>query len=213
MTSPLDLLPLPLPFVPGAAIFDCDGTLIDTMPLHFEAWSATLDPLGASFPEETFYAWGGVTAREIIERLNQQQGLSIPVDETVHIKEERYRLLIPQAQPIVAVVEEVRRFQSAGIPIAVASGGIREVVEESLRGTGLFSLFQAIATANDVANGKPAPDVFLVAAERLGVAPDTCVVYEDADAGLEAARRAGMRAVDVRPFLAVRGGHHDAAGQ
>ena len=199
------LFPLPLPFIPGAAIFDCDGTLADTMPLHYEAWRKTLDPLNAPFPEETFYAWGGVTAFEIIDRLNALHGLQIPSHETALQKEADYRELIFRARPIVPVVNEARRFRNAGIPLAVASGGIRAVVEETLRALGILDWFGAIATADDVENGKPAPDVFLLAASRLGVAPETCVVYEDAPAGLEAARRAGMGAVDINLWVETAG--------
>lgn len=201
---PSDLLPLPLPYVPRAAIFDCDGTLIDTMPLHYQAWRETVEPLGAVLPEDLFYAWSGVTAHEITIRLNRDQGLAMAVEETVFNKEERYRALIPLAQPIPLVVAEVYRFHTAGVPLAIASGGMNYVVKESLEATGLLRFFKALATADDVVHGKPAPDVFLLAAERLGVEPATCVVYEDGDAGLEAAHRAGMRAVDVRPFLPPR---------
>jgi HAD superfamily hydrolase (TIGR01509 family) len=194
------LVSMPLPFVPAGAIFDCDGTLADTMPLHYRAWRQTLDPLGCPFPEEQFYAWGGVTAFEIIERLNDEHGLAMPVEATGLAKEENYRRLIPRVQPIPAVVAEARRLATL-CPVAVASGGMREVVEETLRTLGLADLFPVLSTADDVLRGKPEPDVFLVAAKRLGVSPEGCVVYEDAPAGLEAARRAGMRAVNVLLYL------------
>ena len=204
-SADLRLYPLPLPFLPGGAIFDCDGTLADTMPLHYEAWRKTLDPLNAPFPEETFYAWGGVTAFEIIDRLNALHGLQIPSHQTALQKEADYQKRIAGVRPIAAVVEEARRLGDAGIPLAVASGGIRAVVEETLRTLGILDWFGAIATADDVENGKPAPDVFLLAAERLGVAPENCVVYEDAPAGLEAARRAGMGAVDINVWVETAG--------
>jgi HAD superfamily hydrolase (TIGR01509 family) len=194
------LVPMPLPFTPAGAIFDCDGTLADTMPLHYLAWRETLDPLGCPFPEEQFYAWGGVTAFEIVERLNDEHGMAMPVEATALAKEENYRRLVPQVQPIPAVVAEARRL-AALCPVAVASGGIREVVQETLRTLGLADLFPILATADDVLRGKPEPDVFLVAAKRLGVLPEGCVVYEDSPAGIEAARRAGMRAVNVLLYL------------
>lgn len=191
---------MPLSFVPAGAIFDCDGTLADTMPLHYVAWREVLDKIGCPFPETQFYAWGGVTAKEIVARLNAEHGLTMPVEETAHIKEETYRLLIPQVKPIEAVVAEVVRLHGK-CPLAVASGGQRDVVEQTLRSLDLLHYFDALATSEDVVYGKPAPDVFLVAAARLGVEPTECVVYEDAPAGLEAAHRAKMKAVNVLQHL------------
>jgi len=201
MSEPIDFLPIPLPVVPAGAIFDCDGTLADSMPLHYVAWHQTLEPLGLPFPEEQFYAWGGVTAREIIVRLNAEHGMSVPPGETAHAKEMAYAVLISQMKPLTKVVAEARRLNRLGVPLAVASGGMNSLVEETLRVLGIRDLFQTVAAAEDVQNGKPAPDVFLLAAERLGIPPEDCVVFEDAPAGFEAARRAGMRVVNVIPFL------------
>ena len=192
--------------MPGGAIFDCDGTLADTMPLHFEAWRDTLLPLGAPFPEEQFYAWGGVTAFEIVERLNYLHNLQMPVEETALAKEADYSRMISQVRPIVAVVDEARRLRDLGVPIAVASGGLLMVVEETLRTLGIWDWFDAVATADDVERGKPAPDVFLVAAERLGMSrrkPASCT--RTPPRGLEAARRAGMGAVDVNLWVETAG--------
>ena len=197
------LVTRPFDFVPGGAIFDCDGTLADTMPLHYQAWRDTLEPTGCPFPEDLFYAWGGVTAHEIAVRLNEKYNCTLDPDATAHAKEETYRLLIPQVGPVPAIVAEVQRLHGR-CPLAVASGGMRIVVEETLTILGLSSYFNAIITAEDYRHGKPAPDIFLLAAERLGVPPDTCIVYEDSPAGLLAAHRAGMRAVDVRPYYAAK---------
>ena len=206
LSGPDEHLPLPLPFLPEAAIFDCDGTLADTMPLHFRAFREILDAAGAGhvFPEEQFYAWGGVTAAEIVARLNEQHGLALPVEETAHRKEEAYARLMPTLTPVAAVVEEARRFRDAGVRLAVASGGRRDLVEQTLHVLGVRDWFGPVVGAEDVRRGKPDPDVFLLAAQNLGVRPEVCVVYEDADAGLTAAHRAGMRAVDIRPYLPVR---------
>nr|CAA9278945.1 Beta-phosphoglucomutase [uncultured Armatimonadetes bacterium] len=194
------LVELPYPFLPGGAIFDCDGTLADTMPLHFQAWNETLAGHDDIFPEDLFYAWGGVTTPEIVERLNARHGLTLDPLEVAHAKEERYHRLIPQVGPVAAIVAEVHRLHGR-CPLAVASGGMRVVVNETLRTLGLLPYFDAVVTAEDVARGKPEPDTFLLAAERLGVPARDCIVYEDSPVGLEAARRAGMRAVDVRPHL------------
>jgi HAD superfamily hydrolase (TIGR01509 family) len=193
-------VPMPLSFVPAAAIFDCDGTLADTMPLHYRAWREILNARGCPFPEEQFYAWGGVTALEVIERLNREHGLSIPPRETAEIKEALYARLLPEAAPIPVIVAEARRLHSL-CPLAVASGGMRYLVEQTLDGMGIRGLFGAVTTADDVPRGKPAPDVFLLAAERLAVDPARCVVYEDGPAGMDAGRAAGMQVVDVRPYV------------
>lgn len=194
------LLSLPYDWVPGGAIFDCDGTLADTMPLHYQAWTASLAPHGVPFPEETFYEWGGVTTRDIVVRLNARYNHTLDPDAFTRVKEETYARLIPQVLPLAVVVEEVKRLHGR-CPLAVASGGLRPLIEQTLAVTHLRSYFDVVVTSEDVRRGKPEPDTFLLAAERLGVAARDCVVYEDAPSGLEAARRAGMRAVDVRPYL------------
>ena len=203
MLSTADLLPMPLTALPAAAIFDCDGTLVDTMPAHFVAWRRVLDNLGHAdiFPEPQFYAWGGTPAQEILERLNAAHGLSLPPDETATAKENVYETLIPGVQPIAPVVAEARRLFTAGVPLAVASGGRRDVVEASLASVGIRELFGFVVGSEDAPRGKPAPDIFLRAAELLGVAPSGCVVFEDAPAGFAAARAAGMRAVDITRYL------------
>lgn len=198
---PPELIPMPVTPFPLGAIFDCDGTLADTMPLHYMAWRETLDPLGCPFPEEQFYAWGGVTAREIILRLNAEHGMNMDADAASHAKEMNYRILIPGVQPIIPVVAEARRLQEAGVKLAVASGGMRSLVEETLATLRLSEIFPLVVGSGDVERGKPEPDVFLKAARLIGVAPQDCIVYEDAPAGLEAARRAGMKAVNVLDYL------------
>lgn len=196
-------LPLPVPELPAAAIFDCDGTLVDTMPLHYVAWRETLDGLGHPhvFPETQFYEWGGTPAQEIIERLNVRHGLSLLPHETATAKEDNYGRLIPDVKPIGIVVAEARRLFAAGVPLAVASGGRRDMVEASLAAAGIHDLFPVVVGSEDVPRGKPEPDVFLRAAELLGVEATVCVVYEDAPNGLLAGYRAGMRVVDVTRFL------------
>jgi beta-phosphoglucomutase-like phosphatase (HAD superfamily) len=196
------LIPMPLEHTPGAILFDCDGTLADTMPLHYKAWRATLDALGHSeiFPEAQFYAWGGVTAKEITERLNAEHALQLPPIETAAAKEQNYLLLLPEVTPIEAVIAEARRFFGR-CPLGVVSGGQRELVEETLERLGIRTLFRVVIGSHEVAFGKPAPDGMLLAARLLGVEPTECVVFEDAPAGLEAARRANMKAVDVLRYL------------
>ena len=194
------LLALPYDFIPGGAIFDCDGTLADTMPMHYRAWCDTLASTGCPFPEELFYSWGGVTTAEVVARLNETYGVALSPEQTAVDKERCYRNLIPGVQPIRLVIDEVERLYGH-CPLAVATGGMRFVVEETLRTLDLLRYFPVIVAGEDVTQGKPAPDIFFRAAERMGVPAQECVVYEDADPGLEAAHRAGMRMVDVRKYL------------
>jgi len=182
------------------AIFDCDGTLADTMELHYRAWVETLAPAGVSFSDQLFYDLGGVPTAQIVRILNQRFGHALDVDATAAAKEARYEALLPLAPPVARVVALVREYRGR-CRVAVASGGIRRLVEKTIAGLGLDGCFDAVCTAEDVEHGKPSPDLFLLAARRLGIPPEECVVFEDSDLGLEAARRAGMQGVDIRPWL------------
>ncbi len=172
-------------------IFDCDGTLADTMPLHYQAWSRVLSEEGAEFSEELFYAWGGRPASEIITAINRRDGLKMSVEEIVARKESLFRSLQRGVQPIAAVVEIARNSRGL-LPMAVASGGLREVVLETLDHLGIRDFFDVILGVEDYARGKPAPDPFLEAARRMSVQPERCLVFEDSVFGIEAARAAKM---------------------
>ena len=180
-------------------IFDCDGTLADTMPAHYRAWAATLERHGIHFSEQRFYEWGGIPSRRIVEMLSTEQGVAVDPERVSHEKEAAFLEFVDAVQPIPAVVEIARRHRGS-LPLAVASGGLRPVISRILNQLGIFDWFDAIVTAEDTERHKPEPDVFLEAARRLGIPAAACVVYEDTDLGLEAARRAGMRGVDVRPM-------------
>lgn len=177
-------------------IFDCDGTIADTMPLHFIAWDRAMKDLGGTFPEELFYAWGGKPTVIIVEELNAKFGLNLDPDQTTQLKERYYHDLIPEVLPIEPVVDLVKQFHGTA-PLAVASGGFREIVLATLRALDLEHYFDAIVGAEDVVHGKPHPDPFLEAARRIGVDPEHCLVFEDSPLGMESARRAGMLAVLV----------------
>jgi beta-phosphoglucomutase family hydrolase len=196
----VDEVVLPEPGSFDGAIFDCDGTLADTMPLHYRAWCDCLAQRGASISEALFYELGGVPTEEIVRILNRRHGAGLDPTETAAAKEALYFTLLPGATPVEPVVALVREYHGR-YPLAVASGGIRPLVDQTIAALGLDGVFQAILTAEDVVRGKPEPDLFLLAAERIGVPPERCVVFEDSDLGLEAARRAGMFGVDVRPWV------------
>jgi len=181
-----------------AYLFDCDGTIVDSMPLHYIAWSSTLAEWGCPFPEDLFYAWGGKPADEIVATLNEMHGLSMPVEEIARLKENRYYNLLPELKVIPEVLEQIDA-QFGRIPFAVVSGGRRSSVIRSLTTVGLLDKFAVLVGAEDYINSKPAPDAFLIAAERLGVAPRDCLVFEDTEIGIQAATAAGMASVKVPP--------------
>jgi len=183
-----------------ALIFDCDGTLADTMPLHWRAWQAIAARYRIDFPMDRFYSLGGVPSREILKMLSSEQGLALDHLAVAREKEAEYLPLIAQVEPINAVVG-IARENFGKLPMAVASGGTRHGIEQVLAHLGIRSLFQTVVTSEMVQHQKPAPDIFLEAARQLGVPPHLCRAYEDTDLGMQAIRAAGMQAVDVRQLL------------
>jgi HAD superfamily hydrolase (TIGR01509 family) len=187
-------------------IFDLDGTLADTMPAHFVAWTATAKRYGLFFPEDEFYALGGTPTLRIAAMLAERAGVGVDPARIAREKEQAFvdGLSTPGIiQPIAPVVEIARSLMAEG-PLAIASGGTRALVERTLAIIGIGSWFRVVLSSEDTPRHKPEPDVFLEAARRLGVVPAGCTVYEDTDIGLEAARRANMQAVDVRPLYQRR---------
>lgn len=174
-----------------AYLFDCDGTIADTMPVHYKTWSLALKEWNCEFPEDLFYDWAGIPADHIVERLNERYGLKIPPQEIMRRKEELFLKMLHEVKPIEEVLQHIRE-QHKKIPLAVVSGGNRKSVTRILDALGLLDRFDAIVAAEDVKNFKPHPEPFLTAAKRLGVAPEKCLVFEDADLGIEAAKAAGM---------------------
>jgi len=190
--------------MPSGFIFDLDGTLADSMPAHYQAWTLVAARHGLSFPEDQFYSMGGVPTAKIAAQLVAAAGLTLDPVAVAHEKEQLYvTSLTAGVLPVAPVVEIARRHRTEG-PLAVASGGVRRLVEPTLAQLGIADWFAAVVCAEDTTRHKPEPDVFLEAARRIGVAPADCTVYEDTDTGLEAARRAGMRGVDVRPLYLPR---------
>jgi beta-phosphoglucomutase family hydrolase len=179
-------------------IFDLDGTLVDTMPLHYQAWRDALREFGLNkdLDLELFYSLGGVPAMQVADIFNRHHGTDFDPVQIRDVKEEKFTRLLPNA-PLIAPVVEFARTVARTHPVSVASGGPRDVVLHTLNLQGLASLFPVVVTANDVENGKPAPDTFLLAAQKMGVPAVQCLVFEDADLGIQAAEAAGMRWVRV----------------
>jgi len=178
-------------------IFDCDGTLADTMPLHYRAWKRLLGDHGEDFDEEAFYSLGGMPTQQIFEHLEQSRGLAIAdVEGAALLKEEYFVELLPEVRPIEQVVLIAQRWHGVK-PLAVASGGLRKYVELTLDAIGIRSLFDAVVCVEDYARAKPFPDAFLEAARQLAVDPAHCLVFEDSPLGVTAAGAAGMQCIVV----------------
>ncbi len=179
-----------------AYLFDCDGTIADSMPLHYIAWKKALSEWGCEFDEELFYRWGGKPVHEIIDALNRMRGLAMPVAQVAERKEALYYEQLPDLKPVPEVLEQIDA-QHGLIPLAVVSGSSRESVLNTLTTLNLVDRFDTIVGAEDYARSKPAPDAFLTAAARLSVEPEDCLVFEDTVLGIEAATAAGMASVRV----------------
>jgi HAD superfamily hydrolase (TIGR01509 family) len=179
-----------------AYLFDCDGTIADSMPLHYVAWNKALSKWGCEFSEELFYAWGGMPVAEIIATLNKQQGLMMPVEDVSKLKEALYYEVLPELKAVPEVLEHIEA-SHGHIPFAVVSGSTRESVTASLKLLGVLDKFDTLVCAGDYTKSKPDPEPFLIAAERLGVAPEDCLVFEDTEMGIQAATAAGMASVKI----------------
>jgi HAD superfamily hydrolase (TIGR01509 family) len=184
-------------------IFDCDGTVVDTMPVHYAAWCEALGKVNLKFPEEQFYSFAGATATTICATLAREQGVTVDPIAVAHEKEALYEARLRNLLPIDSVVAIARR-EKGKRRLAIASGGRKRAVRTSLEVIGVADLFEVIVGAEDVTQGKPSPELFLRAAELIELKPEECLVYEDGDFGIEAARRAGMPFVDVRPWYLPR---------
>ncbi len=178
-------------------IFDCDGTLVDSMPLHMRAWEHIITSKGGKWEPEFFITKKGMPEEKIVNLYNQHYGAFFDPTETVRKKHDFFRAHAAELKPVPHVIEIVLKYRGI-LPMAVASGGIREMVEFELTALGIRDYFKALVTADENISPKPSPDIFLEAARRIGVPPQYCQVFEDGDLGLQAARLAGMLATDIR---------------
>ncbi|MGQ5260555.1 HAD family hydrolase [Micromonospora sp. ZYX-F-536] len=180
----------------AAYLFDCDGTIVDSMPLHYLAWQRVLDEWGCEFPEDLFYAWGGRPVADIIATLNERHGLTMPVATVMERQESYYQELLPQLAAVPEVLVHIHDAHQR-VPFAVVSGSTRASVTASLDALGLLDRFDVLVCADDYTRAKPDPEAFLLAAAHLGVPPGSCLVFEDTDLGIQAATAAGMASVRV----------------
>jgi beta-phosphoglucomutase-like phosphatase (HAD superfamily) len=184
----------------SALIFDCDGTLVDTAPAHLRALQTALEPLGLIMTPEWYYPRGGLTPDALLDEFEAHVGAASLPRKGIF---DRYNVAFKADLSLieeVKLIAEIARQWNGRVPMAVASNGRRANVESTLRATNLLPLFDFIVAAEDVHLGKPAPDVFIEAARRMHVESGRCTVFEDSDEGLEAARGAGMRAIDIRQY-------------
>ena len=173
------------------------------MPIHFVAWRHTMAEFGIDFPETRFYELGGVPTEEIIRLLSREQDVQVDVDQAAQQKESAFLKHLSTVQPVEPVLAIAREHRGK-LPMAVASGSCRDVLHKTLRQLEIFDWFDAIVSADDTERHKPEPDVFLRAAELIGISPADCCVYEDTDIGIRAAKSAGMKWVDVRTLYTPR---------
>jgi beta-phosphoglucomutase family hydrolase len=184
-------------------IFDLDGTLADTMPLHYEAWRTMCRRYDLVLTEDRFYALGGRPTKEVTKLVVGEAGLDLDVAKLSAEKEELFIELLDRVTPIEPIVDVARDLRGR-VPLAVATGADGIIGRRILDYLGIRDWFTAIVTSDDVKHHKPDPEIFLESARRMGVPAAECLVYEDADLGLEAARRAGMRSFDVRTIYKPR---------
>ncbi len=188
-----------------AYIFDCDGTLVDSMPLHLEAWRAALEKHGfdpAAFTYEMHHRYAGMPGVAIVRDLNERFGSELDAAAVEADKVVWYLAHHGEVRGIEPVVAVARAGRGV-LPMAVASGSDAGIVRDSLKAIGILDWFETVITPVDVERGKPAPDMFLLAAERMGVDPAKCLVFEDGQLGIEAAKAAGMAWVYVPTDLSA----------
>ncbi len=183
-----------------ALIFDCDGTLVDSMPLHMMAWKESFRKYNYKYEEEFLFSVKGMKETEIIKLYNKRFHRNLDPEMLVKAKHDVFLSYIAYVKPIEPIVNLVLSYKNK-LPLSVVSGSVHEIVYGELKTVGILHLFESIITADDPFKPKPEPDAFLETAKRLNVNPDDCVVFEDGDSGLEAAAKAKMKTIDVREYI------------
>lgn len=185
-----------------ALIFDLDGTLADTMPVHFWAYKNILVKYGIDFTPELFATLAGIPAVGTIEKLNELFGTQMNAEEVGHYKEYEYEKIMHKMKPVEPVIELAKKYHGV-LPMAVGTGGYKRLAWKTMEILGLDKYFDVLVSIDDVSRPKPFPDTFLKCAELLGVEPSVCQVFEDGDLGIKAAKAAGMMATLVTDFYTV----------
>ena len=183
-----------------ALIFDIDGTLVDTMEVHYKAWQKMCAKHGFDYPRDVFYELAGIPTYKLVPIINEKFGLNLDPQRTMEEKERYFLEIFDSVREIKAVADIAREYHGI-LPMSLGTGGRKDIAKMTIETVGLSEYFPIMVAAEDVINHKPAPDTFLKCAELMGVDPHFCQVFEDGELGLEAARKAGMIATDVRPFI------------
>ena len=181
-------------------IFDVDGTLLDTMPVHYKASQIVCNERGFDFPKDFFYESAGIPTIRVFEMLMKKLNLPFDGRELGLLKDEKYLELVDEIKPLKEVFEIVLAYRDK-LPMALGTGATREVAQRNLAAAGVADMFEFVVTADDVVNPKPFPDTFLLCAEKMGIDPKYCQVFEDADPGIMAAKTAGMMFTDIREYV------------
>lgn len=181
-------------------VFDLDGTLIDTMPAHFLCWQEISKKYDFDFSENLFYELAGRPAKRIVEHINKTQNKNLDKIQIDNEKEELYLKYLPELKLVNPVVEVAKFAKKIAMPIAIGTGARRDIAIMTLEATKLNNLFEIMICSEDVKEHKPHPDTFLACAKAMNIHAHECLVFEDAEFGFEAAKRAGMKFIDVRPF-------------
>ena len=183
-------------------IFDLDGTIADTMPIHFTAWRNAAARYGIDFTTELFEQLAGIPLYKTVEKLNELFDKNIDPQEMGDAKEQEYEDNMHQAQPVEPVMDIIKKYHGK-LPMVIGTGGSRELSLKAMQLTGVDQYIDKLVSADEVENHKPHPDTFLKCAELIGVKPEDCLVFEDGKLGIQAAKDAGMRVIDVTDYYEV----------
>lgn len=181
-------------------IFDMDGTLVDSLPVHFAAWDVVMEKHNTTYPRELFDEFSGLPVTKIVPIVNKRLGLNLNTEEVVREKEIFLLNNIDMIKPIKPVMDVVLEYHKK-LPMSIGTGSVKHITLAVLKKLNLEKYFNAVVTADDVNNHKPEPDTFLKCAELMNVDPKECVVLEDGEKGIEAAIKGGIPVIDVRKYI------------